>query len=553
VEFIDETLRDGPQSLWASRVDTATLVAIAPTLDRAGFSQAVVGSAALFEYAVKYLHEDPWERLRLLRRAMPRTPLRFLIRGRNLMGWQRFPDDVIDLFFDCLRRAGIDWVMVFDGLNDIRSIEHHFPAARKAGLKAAGIVCFSESPVHTDDYFVSRARELLEIGVDALLLYDASGVLTPERTRTLVPALLRAINGRTELEVTAHCATGLGGDCLVEALRAGVPRILTAGRPLAYADSIPATLDVVAGARALGRRVDLDLERVAEVDDYFGWVAYVQGKPVGRPVAYDPDAYQRYASHQIPGGMMSNMVRQLTEVGLSHRVPEILEEAARVRRELGYPVMVTPMSQLVGVQATLNVVEGERYRTIPEELRLYGRGHYGRPPVPIDPDVLDRILRPGDTPIDPAAGFLDPFLDRVRADRGPFASDEALLLAVFSSPETLAEYHRRQRPIDRLPALRTPLSALLGELSLRRGVRSLHVARPTPLTYGDAADVLAAVDACPPGWACELARGPLRVSVARGETGPVMPEEGTAKAGPVMPGRDAAEGGPAGPGPGAAA
>ncbi len=515
VAIIDETLRDGPQSLWASRVSTETLVAIAPTLGAAGFAQICVGSAALFEFAVRYLHEDPWERLRLLRTAMPHTPLRFLIRGRNLMGWRRLPNDVIDLFLACLRRAGIDWVMVFDGLNDMRNIAHHFPAARKLGMKAAGILSFSQSPVHTDEYFVARTHDLLDIGVDAVLLYDASGILTPERTRSLVPALLRAVEGRAEFELTAHCATGLGPACLTEGLRLGVRRIFTAGRPVANADSIPATLDMLAVARELGLETGVDADRGREVDDYFTWIACAQGKPLGRPVPYDPEAYRRYASHQIPGGMMSNMVRQLAELGLGHRLPEILEEAARVRRELGYPVMITPMSQLVGVQATLNIVEGERYRTIPQELRLYARGEYGEPCSSLDPDVLDRILGPGDTPIDPTATFMEALVEKVSAEQGPFQSDEDLLLAIFHGREAFDQLARNRRPMDGLPSLRMPLRALLGELGRRRGLRSVRIAKPSALSYADAADVISMIDACPPGYAIELERDAFRVAVAR--------------------------------------
>lgn len=515
VEIIDETLRDGPQSLWASRVTTDTLVPIAPTLAQAGFAQMVVGSGALFEAAVKYLHEDPWERLRLIRAATPGATLRFLIRGRNLMGWRRLSNDVIDLFLECLRRAGMDWIMVFDGLNDMRNIEHHFPTAQKLGMKVAGIVCFSESPVHTDEYFAARTQDLLDVGVDAILLYDASGVMTPERTRTLVPALQRVIGDRADFELTAHCATGLGDACLAEGLRLGVRRIFTAGRPLAYADSIPATLDMVGRATALGLDVGLDLDRVRAADDYFTWIACAQDKRVPRPVVYDPEGYRRYVGHQIPGGMMSNMVRQLTDLGLQHRFPEILEEAAQVRREIGYPVMVTPLSQLVGVQATLNVVEGERYRTIPQELRMYARGYYGRPASPIDPNALDRILQAGDTPIDPSANFAEPYLERFRAEEGPFASDEELLLAVFNSRETLEEFQRARRPIDGLPALRTPLRALLAELGGRRAVRSMSIRTPAALSYGDAADVLASVDACPAGYRYDMKRGALELTVEK--------------------------------------
>jgi len=516
VEIIDETLRDGPQSLWAGRVSTETLVSIAPTVAQAGFAQMVVGSGALFEAAVKYLHEDPWERLRLIRAATPGGTLRFLIRGRNLMGWRRLSNDVIDVFLECLRRAGIDWIMVFDGLNDMRNIEHHFPTAQKLGMKVAGIVCFSESPVHTDEYFVARTQDLLDVGVDAVLLYDASGVMTPERTRTLVPALRRVIGDRADFELTAHCATGLGAECLTEGLRLGVRRIFTAGRPLSYADSIPATLDMVAHATALGLDARLDLDRVREVDDYFAWIAQAQGKRVPRPVVYDAADYRRYVSHQIPGGMMSNMVRQLIDLGLQHRFPEILEEAAQVRREIGYPVMVTPLSQLVGVQATLNVVEGERYRTIPQELRMYARGYYGRPAAPIEPNVLDRILQAGDTAIDPSANFAEPYLDRFRVEEGPFPSDEELLLAVFNSRETLEEFQRERRPADGVPALRTPLRALLAELGSRRTVRSMSLRTPAAtLSYAEAADVLASVDACPEGYRYQMQLGPLELTIEK--------------------------------------
>lgn len=478
LEFIDETLRDGPQSLWASRIRTGPLVQIAPTLDRCGFAEAVVGSAALFEAAVRYFHEDPWERLRLLRAAMPNTELRFLIRGRNLMGWRRYPNDVAATMVRCLERIGIDWIMVFDGLNDIRNIEWYFDVAKQLGVRASGIVCFTESPAHSDDYFVTKARELLKCGVDRVLLYDASGVLTPERTRTLVPALLQVLDGSVPLEMTVHSATGLSEECLLEGIRLGVRTVFTAGRPVAYGDSIPATLDIVAGARALGLEVGIDDRSVRQVDDYFSWVAYKEGKPLGERVRVDRLEYKRYVHHQIPGGMMSNLVRQLSDLRLAHRLPEVLEEAGRVRRELGYPIMVTPMSQLVGVQATLNIVEGVRYRTVPQELKLYARGWYGQPAAPIDPDVLDRILRPEDTPVDPTENFLEPLLERVQAENGPFASEEELLLAVFNSREVMAEYRKNRRPFAGPTALTPPLPALISELVDRRELRAIRVDKP---------------------------------------------------------------------------
>jgi oxaloacetate decarboxylase (Na+ extruding) subunit alpha len=483
LRFVDETLRDGPQSLWASRLRTETMLTVGPLLDRAGFHEIVVGSAALFEAAVKYLHEDPWERLRLVRTAMPASTLRFLIRGRNLMGWRRYPNDVVEMMVHCLRRAGMDSVMVFDGLNDIRNIEWYFHAARESGLRCVGIVCFTESPVHTDDYFVDKARQFVKLGVDAIVLYDASGVLTPARTKALVPAMRAAIEHRAELEVTVHAATGQGLDCLLAAIRAGTDIVFTAATAVAYGDSIPATVDVVRAAARMGVSTALDMARVRQADDYMAWVAHEQDKPRGRRNEFDAGEYARYVSHQIPGGMMSNLVRQLSDLGLGHRLPDILEEAAAVRRELGYPVMVTPMSQLVGVQATLNVVEGERYRTVPHELKMYARGAYGQPAAPLDGNALDRILGPGDSPIDPTEGFLEPALRAVAESDGPFDSDEELLMSVFYSRETVTEYRAKRRAVVPAAPAR-PLNALIRELATRPHLESVHIAKgPLNVTW----------------------------------------------------------------------
>ncbi|MFZ5632182.1 MAG: pyruvate carboxylase subunit B [Bacillota bacterium] len=471
LQFMDETFRDAPQSVWATRMRTESMLGVAPIQDDVGYKVACIISAAAFETAVMYLYENPWDRLRLLRKSMPKTDLSILIRGRNVFGWRRYPNDVIELTFQCLKKLGMQWVMVFDGLNDLRNLEWHVHTAKELGLKVIGEVVFAESPVHTDDYFAGKAAELINMGADTIALEDASGVLTPERTRTLVPALRRAV-GEVELQFHSHCSTGTAPDCYAEAMMHGADTLCTASLPLAYGESLPAAIDVLTKARELGFSVDVDERRIREADDYLFWVAYTEKKPINTPFKFNPVEYKRYVAHQIPGGMMSNLVRQLTDLGLQHKLEEVLEEAGRVRREIGYPVMVTPFSQMVGVQATLNVIEGKRYNTIPQELRLYARGYYGRPAAPIDPNVLD-ILMGDEKPIDPTEGFLEPLVSRARSEQ-EFKSDEDLLLYLFNSRPTLEKFYKNQKNIE-IPVVRKPLAAFIKELIKKHEIKSVGV------------------------------------------------------------------------------
>jgi pyruvate/oxaloacetate carboxyltransferase len=298
----------------------------------------------------------------------------------------------------------------------------------------------------------------------------------PERVHTLIPALLRAINGKAKLGFFAHSCTGLSRECHNVAMQHGAEIFKTVSLPLAYGNSLPATIHMMYDARRMEIDVTVDEQRLREIDDYFYWSAYVEQKPLGQPVQFDPVECRKYAAHQIPGGMMSNLENQLSELGLLHKLPEVLEEAGRVRQELGYPVMVTPFSQLVGVQAVFNVVEGERYRTIPQELELYVRGAYGRPAAPIDPNVIDRILvRKDMETIDPSNGFDEPLVSKVRAEKGPFRSDEELLLAIFNTQETMEKFYQNKKPIELHPVVQRPLAALIKELAKRRDIKMVKI------------------------------------------------------------------------------
>jgi len=474
--FVEETLRDGQQSLWANRMTTESMLPAAPMLDNAGFRKIHIMSASCFESCLMYLYEDPWERMRLLCRLMPKSDIMVLIRSRHTFGWERYPNDVIRLLFECLKRIGIRCVLIFDGLNDIRNMEWQLRIGRNIGLKVTGAITFVESPVHTDEYYVAKAQELMKIGVDSVFLGDASGLLTPERTRSLVQAVRQAIGENMTLEFTAHAGTGLSSDCYVEAMKGGVDQLCTASLPLSYGNSIPSTAEMIHQAHQLEMDTGLDQDLIHRIDDYFYWVAYQEKRSPGKPVQFDPLGYKKYVGHQIPGGMMSHLVSQLKDLGIEDRLPEVLEEAARVREELGWPAMVTPFSQFVGVQAVFNVVQGERYRTVPSELPLYARGYYGQLAAPIDPNILDRILSDSDTePMDPLENMDEPLVSKIRAEMGPFSSDEDLLMTLFNTPQTLEKYNRNKRKINPEPVLATPISALVRELSKRHDLNSVSI------------------------------------------------------------------------------
>jgi oxaloacetate decarboxylase alpha subunit len=332
----------------------------------------------------------------------------------------------------------------------------------------AGGVVYTVSPVHTDTYYAGKARELVGLGVDAVFLKDPSGLLRPERVRTLIPALRQAV-GSTRLQLHTHCLTGLGPLCALEAIQHGVDTVHTATSPLANGASQPPTEWVARHARRLGFEVALNERGLRPVADYFRYVASREGKPLGGIAEYDPFHYE----HQVPGGMISNLRYQLGEIGLAHRLDEILEDAARVRCELGYPIIVSPFAQFVITQAVLNVVQGERYATVPDEVRKYVLGYYGELAAPVDGDVLDRITR-GERPVTARPGdLLPPAVERVRRERGPFASDDDLLLATFYNPEQYSSL-AAARPIPtEYPVDRTPLLTLVKELAARPRVRTV--------------------------------------------------------------------------------
>jgi oxaloacetate decarboxylase alpha subunit len=472
VRLIDVTLRDAHQCLWATRMTTAMMKEIAPLLDRAGFEAIDLVGGAVFDVCVRYLKEDPWERMRILSSWVTSTPLIIHTRGQSLFTFELFADDVVELAAERFAANGMRYHTVYDALNDIRNLEVPIRAAKNVGLYTVGGLVYSHSTVHTDAYYAAKAKDLLALGVDGVFIKDPSGLLTPERAASLVPAL-KAVCGGVPLQLHTHCLTGLGPYAALRAVDYGVDVVHTATSTLANAASHAPTELLARNCRRRGYRVDIDLEHVEAVADRLEYIAEREGKPTGKPCEYD----EFHFHHQVPGGMISNLEYQLETLGLAHRLVEILEEAGRVREDLGYPIVVSPFAQYIVTQATLNVMNSERYKVVPDEVRYYVLGRYGEIPGEIDPDLYDKIARGKEPASERPGSLLPPALERVRKERGPFESDDDLLLAAFYSDRDYAAL-KAEGPINtEYPLASTPLSTLVKEIASRRDVKAFHFVR----------------------------------------------------------------------------
>lgn len=433
VALIDTTMRDGAQALWSGRLPKEDLLPIGLSLDNAGFRAIDCMAGIQFEISVKFLKENPWHRLRAIRRVITETPLTTHIRSRSLSSFDLMPLEAIKLYIERAAANGFRRIMIFDALHDLDNMRPSIEFARNAGLHVATVIFYTLSPFHTDEYYARVAENYVSLGADSVCLRDPSGLLTPERTRSLVPILRRAL-GETPLELKSHCSTGLAPSCYVEAARCGVDALFTATSPLANGASVPATEEIAERvAEFNGGLPPVDVGRVAEVAGYLTRYAETEGKPVGEPVEGATDTQYR---HQVPGGMIAFLRDQLADLGQSDKLEAVLEEITVVREEMGYPVMVTPISQLVGVQAVLNVLHG-RYSMIPKEVRRYVLGQYGRPEGPLAPDLVDRVGK-GEAGDIVEAENAD-LLERIRREQGPFESDDELILHIMFHAKMLAD------------------------------------------------------------------------------------------------------------------
>ena len=434
IEITDLILRDAHQSLIATRMRTEDMLPICDKLDSVGYWSLEVWGGATFDACVRFLKEDPWERLRQLRKALPNTRLQMLLRGQNLLGYRHYADDVVEAFVQKAADNGIDVFRVFDALNDIRNLETAMKAVKKAGKHAQGTICYTTSPVHTSELFVALAKDMAAMGADSIAIKDMAGLLTPYATYDLVKALKAAVD--LPIVIHSHSTAGLGPMCQLKAIEAGADRIDTAISAFAGGTSHPATESQVAALKGTEFDTGLDLELLAEIADYFKEVRKKYHQ-------FESDFTREDVSvqfSQVPGGMMSNLANQLKEQNALDRIREVFAEIPRVRADLGYPPLVTPTSQIVGTQAVYNVLSGARYKTITNEVKRYLQGGYGAAPGPINAGVARQAI--GNEPVDDArpADSLAPEMERLRKEIGELAKNEEDVLTFAMFPDLGREY-----------------------------------------------------------------------------------------------------------------
>ena len=470
VRFVDTTLRDGQESLWATGLRIGMILPVLSRFDEAGFDAVEVIATTNFKKQIRDLKENPWERIRLIAERVRKTPLR-AVRNRYMAAFQITPRAISDLFLERLAAHGIDEIRLSDPSNTARYWKEIMAAATRAGLRTVINLIYSISPRHTDEYYMRKTGEAAQLKPYRICLKDPSGLLTPERLRTLMPLILQN-SGGIAVELHPHCNTGLGPLAALEAVRQGVRCVNTALPPLAHGSSNPSLFNISRNLRALGYRPVLDEAPLAPISKHLECVARHNGFAIGTPLEYS----EFHVTHQVPGGMISNFRHQLRIAGMEQRLPEVLEEIGRVRAELGYPIMVTPYSQFVGVQATLNVILGERYKEVSDEMIQYTLGFWGEEECEaISPNVKDRILdRPRAREI---AGWHppQPSTQQLKERLGaPGISDDDLLLIYFSSQQE-ASAMKTAAAGERRGCVRHPLVDLLAALAKERGPTRVHI------------------------------------------------------------------------------
>jgi len=475
IELIETSLRDGNQSLWgATGIDTAMTLTIAPVMDQVGFKAIDFTTSTHMGVAVRYKREDPWERIRLMAEATPKTPLQFMSTGFRFIAWDTASPEFMALAFRTLARNGIRRFCLADPMNDVDAqIACARMVKQTGGEFVIAALVYTLSPIHDDAHYVEAARRLAACpDVDALYIKDPGGLLMPQRARTLIPAIT-AVIGSKKLELHAHCTIGLAELAYMEAPDYGVSALQCASGAASDGNSNPPSDRVVANLRALGHRVDLDDAALLEVNRYFTRLAEAEGLPSGRPMAFDAT----YLRHQLPGGVVGTMRRHLTESRLSHMESAVIAELGRVREELGWPIVMTPFAQMILTMAVMNVTGKERYAVIPDEVVRYALGRFGKPNIPIDAAVMDRIMslpRTKEIQAEPPMASVA----ELRRKLGAQLSDEELLLRA-TMPANLVDAMQgpgvAARSYD--PALR-PVLKLIRELCARRDLGNILIEKP---------------------------------------------------------------------------
>src|SRR3954465_5016672 len=472
IRFVDTTIRDGHQSLWAERMSPGMMLPIAKNLNDAGFLAVELRSGSPIKKAVRELREDPWERIKRIFALCPDTPMR-LIAGRvNTFGFD--PPCMYELFIGRMAANGIRQARISEPWNDLPGWTYRVKVARQFGVDPIVNLIYSVSPVHTDEYYAERCRQAVTLKPFRLCLKDPGGLLTPERTRTLVPVVLANSSG-IPVELHSHCTTGLGPLVALEAVRLGIRIVNTGWPPPGVSSALPSIYNVAHNLRALGYKPVIDEKVLRPVTEHFNIIAKREGFPIGVPAEYDEETYQ----HQVPGGMASNLGHQLGQVGKESQLAEALVETSRVRVELGHPIMVTPLSQFVGSQAAINVIIGERYKEVTDQVIRYALGHFGEEAVTaMDQEVRAKILdRPRAKEIMAQTRTQPTMADMRRDLDAATVSDEELLLRWLLTKDDIAAM-RAAGPAQEYTPARHPLVKLMADLTQRADCNLIQVSKP---------------------------------------------------------------------------
>ena len=442
VQFVETVLRDANQSLIATRLPYDKFEPMLETIDKAGYYAAECWGGATFDVCLRYLHEDPWERLRKIRAKMPNTKLQMLLRGQNVLGYSHYPDDFVKLFVTKAVENGMDVIRIFDALNDVKNLKVAMEATNKAGAIASGTISYTTSPVHTHKKYVEMVKELKEMGAKTICIKDMAGIMGPKEAYDLVSAIKDAVD--LPIDLHTHSTTGLAFMTYLKAVEAGVDIIDTAISPFSGGTSQPATETMAYALRQLGYEVDLDDACTKKIADYFKGVRdeYIKdGTLMPKSLTTDTQCL----TYQVPGGMLSNLLSQLKQMNALDRFDEALLETPKVRADMGYPPLVTPTSQMVGVQAVRNVLDGERYKTVSKEIKAYCRGEYGTTPAPINPEIQKKILGDEKPITGRYADTLEPIVDKTRKQLEGVARSDEDVLSYIAFPNLAEKFFQERK------------------------------------------------------------------------------------------------------------
>jgi len=442
VQFVETVLRDANQSLIATRLPFEKFEPMLSTIDKAGYYAAECWGGATFDVCLRYLNEDPWERLRKIRKAMPNTKLQMLLRGQNVLGYSHYPDDFVKLFVKKAVENGMDVIRIFDALNDTKNMKVAMETTAEAGAIASGAISYTTSPVHTHENYVKMVKELKEMGATTICIKDMAGIMGPQEAYDLVSAIKDAVD--LPIDLHTHSTTGLAFMTYLKAVEAGCDIIDTAISPFSGGTSQPATETLAYALRQLGYQVDLNDECTTAMSSYFKGIRdefVADGTLMPKALATDTQCL----TYQVPGGMLSNLMSQLKQMNALDKFEEALAETPKVRADLGYPPLVTPTSQMVGVQAVRNVLDGERYKTVSKEIKAYCRGEYGTTPAPINADIKAKILGDEKEVEGRFADTLAPIVEPTREKLGDMARCDEDVLSYIAFPNLAEKFFEARK------------------------------------------------------------------------------------------------------------